>query len=147
MNYYSLASFLNYLFRSKTRHALQAPLAFEFADQVLRPKRPKGLMVRLRSHYPDRPIFIIDGDADPFPSADDFPDRSILVMPRPYDHRRRHQHWLSWLQSETGRLGIDLYQYGILFLDSGLRYTQFYRLRYLRKESSNLPETFSKNSK
>ncbi len=146
MNLYSVIAFLRYFLRARSRHAVHAPIAYECVDQVIRPRRPRGLIHRLRRHYPHKPLWILQG----FPQEDALPllDQlhAVLIFPQPHSCRLRYQAWKAWLAQDKIKLSIDLFQIGILLLDPGLIQSQHYTIRYIRKERFHEQDVESRTS-
>lgn len=134
MNLYSFFAFIRYCFRARTRHAVHAPLAYYFADKVLRSRDPEGLIHRLRRHYPEKPIQVIRG----YPGQESIPEQNnpdaLLIFPRPYSHPLSYRAWKAWTRKRPGQMSIDLFQMGILIRDPALLHGQHYTLRYFRRE-------------
>lgn len=133
MTTHSVAQYLKYRLKAKTRHGVHSPFVYNLIERVLKNQSSAPFHSKLAAYLENAPVVLLDGiPPDEWLQAlNNIQDPGTALILR--DIHRTSAHTLNWnslAADERVRLSIDIYSRGLLFFRDEFKEKQHFVLKY-----------------
>ena len=135
MNSYQFVEYLKYCKKAKGRHGTHSPFVYSFIEEGINKNRKLPLLERITGYFTDWKIIKMPQGSQRWlmylkAQAGIYNTRTLLIAPNIYESEDTAAVWDALCRQPEVQYSIDLFRYGLLFINPDFKEKQHFILKY-----------------